>query len=144
MISTLGFQRLEREKTSGEIETYTPQSGSPGKPGFGLLGWNPVTRGLVVTPEDWRWSSYRFFSLGEAGAVRVNEGWGEDFVPGSGGVASPVRAVVEPTLRKVREEWGTPRVGGRDQIQEPGHPPTGDEKDDKESSAECVEFYCCE
>jgi putative transposase len=37
---------------------------------------NPVKRGLAAEPEDWRWSSYRFYSLDEAGRVRVNEGWG--------------------------------------------------------------------
>ena len=36
---------------------------------------NPVTRGLVASPEQWRWSSFRFYLLGEAGPVRVNEGW---------------------------------------------------------------------
>lgn len=36
---------------------------------------NPVKRGLVGAPEQWRWSSYRFYSLNEAGPVRVNEGW---------------------------------------------------------------------
>jgi len=38
---------------------------------------NPVQRGLVAEPEDWRWSSYRFYLLGEPGLVRVNEGWGK-------------------------------------------------------------------
>ena len=38
---------------------------------------NPVKRGLVQSPEQWRWSSYRFYSLGEPGLVKVNEGWGE-------------------------------------------------------------------
>jgi len=38
---------------------------------------NPVKRGLVQSPEQWRWSSYRFYSLGEPGLVRVNEGWGK-------------------------------------------------------------------
>ena len=38
---------------------------------------NPVKRGLVKLPEQWRWSSYRFYLFGEAGAVRVNEGWGK-------------------------------------------------------------------
>jgi putative transposase len=38
---------------------------------------NPVKRGLVSAPEEWRWSSYRFYLLDEAGPVRVNEGWGE-------------------------------------------------------------------
>ncbi len=36
---------------------------------------NPVKRGLVKSPEQWRWSSYRFYLLHEAGPVRVNEGW---------------------------------------------------------------------
>jgi putative transposase len=38
---------------------------------------NPVKRGLVELPEQWRWSSYRFYLLSEIGAVRVNEGWAE-------------------------------------------------------------------
>jgi hypothetical protein len=38
---------------------------------------NPVKRGLVEVPEQWRWSSYRFYLLDEAGPVRVNAGWGE-------------------------------------------------------------------
>jgi putative transposase len=38
---------------------------------------NPVKRGLVESPEQWRWSSYRFYCLGESGPVRINEGWGE-------------------------------------------------------------------
>jgi putative transposase len=38
---------------------------------------NPVKRGLVGVPEEWRWSSYRFYLLDEAGLVRVNEGWGK-------------------------------------------------------------------
>ncbi|HME36831.1 MAG TPA: transposase, partial [Candidatus Sulfotelmatobacter sp.] len=36
---------------------------------------NPVKRGLVNSPEEWRWSSYRFYLLDEVGPVRVNEGW---------------------------------------------------------------------
>ena len=38
---------------------------------------NPVKRGLFDAPEQWRWSSYRFYLLDEAGPVRVNEGWAE-------------------------------------------------------------------
>jgi hypothetical protein len=36
---------------------------------------NPLKRGLVDSPEQWLWSSYRFYLLGETGAVRVNVGW---------------------------------------------------------------------
>jgi putative transposase len=34
---------------------------------------NPVQRGLVASPELWRWNSFRAYFLGEAGLVRVNE-----------------------------------------------------------------------
>jgi hypothetical protein len=37
---------------------------------------NPVKRGLVGSPEEWRWGSCRFYFLDEPGPVRVNEGWG--------------------------------------------------------------------
>jgi putative transposase len=37
---------------------------------------NPVKRGLVKSPEDWRWSSYRHYAFGEPGPVRINEGFG--------------------------------------------------------------------
>ena len=34
---------------------------------------NPVKRGLVASPELWRWSSYRAYALGETGPLRVNQ-----------------------------------------------------------------------
>jgi putative transposase len=34
---------------------------------------NPVTRGLVVEPEQWRWSSFRSYAFGEVGLVRIND-----------------------------------------------------------------------
>jgi len=34
---------------------------------------NPVKRGLVQEPEQWVWSSYRYYAYGEAGPVLVNE-----------------------------------------------------------------------
>jgi putative transposase len=33
---------------------------------------NPVKRGLVSSPELWRWSSFRSYFLGEAGRVQIN------------------------------------------------------------------------
>jgi putative transposase len=36
---------------------------------------NPVKRGLVVNPEDWKWSSYRHYALREAGAVEIESEW---------------------------------------------------------------------
>ena len=42
---------------------------------------NPLVRGLVAKPEDWKWSSYRFYLLDEQGPVRINEGWKEVRLP---------------------------------------------------------------
>jgi len=34
---------------------------------------NPVERGLVSEPEQWRWSSFRSYAFGEEGRVRINQ-----------------------------------------------------------------------
>ena len=34
---------------------------------------NPVTRGLVDSPEKWKWSSFRFYMCGETGPVKIND-----------------------------------------------------------------------
>jgi REP element-mobilizing transposase RayT len=34
---------------------------------------NPVARGLVAAPEQWRWSSFRWYLCGEVGPVRIND-----------------------------------------------------------------------
>jgi putative transposase len=43
------------------------------------LHQNPVTRGLVQRPEDWKWSSFRAYACGESGIVKVNDwSWWEE------------------------------------------------------------------
>lgn len=34
---------------------------------------NPVKRGLLASPEVWKWSSFRAYILGEVGPVKVND-----------------------------------------------------------------------
>ena len=34
---------------------------------------NPVRRGLVTSPELWRWSSFRFYAFGEPGPVLIDQ-----------------------------------------------------------------------
>jgi hypothetical protein len=34
---------------------------------------NPVRRGLVETPDQWQWSSFRAYAYGERGPVGVND-----------------------------------------------------------------------
>jgi putative transposase len=36
---------------------------------------NPVNRGLVATPEDWPWSSFRHYATGEERVVEVESQW---------------------------------------------------------------------
>jgi putative transposase len=36
---------------------------------------NPVKRGLVTTPEDWLWSSYRHYQTGIHGTVEIESEW---------------------------------------------------------------------
>ena len=36
---------------------------------------NPVQRGLVERPEDWKWSSFRHYASGEAGPVEIESQW---------------------------------------------------------------------
>src|SRR3974390_803845 len=38
---------------------------------------NPVRRGLVGSPEDWVWSSFRNYLTGELGVVEVESSWTE-------------------------------------------------------------------
>jgi hypothetical protein len=37
------------------------------------MHWNPVKRGLVEEPEQWRWSSYLSYASGEVGLVRIDD-----------------------------------------------------------------------
>jgi putative transposase len=36
---------------------------------------NPVARGLVPTPEEWKWSSFRHYLTGEPGVVEIESAW---------------------------------------------------------------------
>jgi hypothetical protein len=34
-----------------------------------------MRRGLVDKPEDWRWSSCRYYKTGEQGRVKIDSSW---------------------------------------------------------------------
>ena len=36
---------------------------------------NPVKRGLVAKPEDWKWSSFRHYAFHELGTVEIDSEW---------------------------------------------------------------------
>jgi putative transposase len=42
---------------------------------LGYIHWNPLRRGLVDKPEDWRWSSCRYYQTGEQGRVKIDSSW---------------------------------------------------------------------
>jgi len=46
---------------------------------------NPVKRGLVRSPEEWRWSSFRHYALGERGMVLVNAEFAPKWAKAAGG-----------------------------------------------------------
>ena len=39
---------------------------------------NPVKRGLVNNPEDWKWSSFRHYATAEIGPVEIESQWTAD------------------------------------------------------------------
>jgi len=51
---------------------------------------NPVVRGLVARPEDYRWSSCRHYMFGERGVIEIESQWTARLREGrSGGSAGP-------------------------------------------------------
>lgn len=39
------------------------------------MHWNPVKRELTERPEDWQWSSCRYYQTGEKGRVTIESSW---------------------------------------------------------------------
>jgi hypothetical protein len=75
---------------------------------------NPVKRGLVTSPEDWAWSSFRAYAYGEEGPVRVNvQEWmlkiraraRESFQDAAGGSSADAAGGLHTPLIRKRREW---------------------------------------
>ena len=65
---------------------------------------NPVKRGLVESPEDWRCSSFVHYAMGTEGVVEIESQWTARRREQMG-----VMLVARPTLpQKAREGWGNP------------------------------------
>jgi len=58
---------------------------------------NPVKRELVLEPDQWAWSSFRWYALGERGPVVVNEQRPAEMKIGKR-YTFPAQAVGQPTL----------------------------------------------
>jgi putative transposase len=50
---------------------------------------NPVARGLVASPMDWKWSSFRHWMYGETGTVEIESDWTARRRGGLGQVLGP-------------------------------------------------------
>ncbi len=65
---------------------------------------NPVKRELVKQPDQWRWSSFRSYFLGERGLVRVNyQEWPIEIKPRSVETFTEESSTQRPLIRRVRE-----------------------------------------
>jgi len=73
---------------------------------------NPVKRGLVKGPGDWKWSSFRHYALREIGPVEIESEWTARDREANG----PVRTFLSPgsLAKTARGTWGTrpPGVSG--------------------------------
>lgn len=65
---------------------------------------NPVKRGLVTEPDQWKWSSFRSYAYGEPGLVRVNfQEWSLEAKRRPPVRWGEVDCNALPLIRKVRE-----------------------------------------
>ena len=89
----LGFTRRvlgewQRRRQTGQQELWEPMPHHLWQPRFydfnvwserkrieklRYMHQNPVKRGLVLEPQQWRWSSFRSYFCGDAGLVRIND-----------------------------------------------------------------------
>jgi putative transposase len=64
---------------------------------------NPVSKGLCVSPEDWRWSSFLHYATGAEGCVEIESEWTANKRERAAGRLAPLAAV--PPQAKSRLEW---------------------------------------
>ncbi len=79
---------------------------------------NPVKRGLVLAPEQWRWSSYRSYAYDEAGPVLLNEKkpvvrkWREPSAIAGSSVGIPTPSAGSGQALAKNARVGQPQCGG--------------------------------
>ena len=64
-----GCHETEQQPRSHDFNVYSDRKVAEK---LHYMHQNPVRRGLVSSPELWRWSSYRAFAFGEQGVVKLN------------------------------------------------------------------------
>jgi len=76
---------------------------------------NPVTRGLVERPEDWKWSSFRHYATGVEGIVEIESQWTARKREQMG--------IVPVMVRKSNESQNPHPVSAKNAETRVGHPP---------------------
>jgi putative transposase len=73
----LSVTRRQRERPFWQARYYDFNVRSADKTAEKLryIHRNPVKRGLVSKPEDWKWSSFRHYLCGEQGTVEIESHW---------------------------------------------------------------------
>ena len=77
---------------------------------------NPVRRGLVKSPEDWKWSSFRHYATGAEGVVEIESEWT---------ARKRERAGMVPTLRRSESQSQNPRPVSQKARDKDGAPSNG-------------------
>ncbi|MCU1307806.1 MAG: hypothetical protein JWN45_2501 [Acidobacteriaceae bacterium] len=72
---------------------------------------NPVKRGLVKNPEDWRWSSFNHYATGSEGVVEIESQWTAKKREQLGVITRVVRRdnTAHPVAQKRATRVGQPR-----------------------------------
>jgi putative transposase len=80
------FNLWGQQKEVEKLKYMHRNPGSPASPLLACWGGSRLVRGLVASPEDWRWSSYRSYAYGEPGLVQINDWtWWEQKIRRSAG-----------------------------------------------------------
>jgi hypothetical protein len=106
----------------------------PGPAGQWYMHGNRVKRALVASPEQWRWSSYRFYLFDEAGPVTINVGWTEISFSRSRSLSRPKPTFcVRNTRPCTNAKTGHPQSPRKEKRDGKGwrRPPTGLQRDGK-------------
>ncbi len=69
---------------------------------------NPVRRGLVISPDEWAWSSFRHWRTGEVGIVEIESNWTARRRGGLGMRLDPVTGILQTHVSEARH--GAPTI----------------------------------
>lgn len=72
---SVAVQRLERPFWQARYYDFNVFSEKKRIEKLKYLHRNPVTRGLVGHPQDWKWSSFKHYATGEEGIVEIDSQW---------------------------------------------------------------------